>query len=117
MIVSKCVILWLECLVCILLGYRGMRKPSPERTTHIEEQARRARLISLLGGCCADGFCFETERLEFDHPEGRDWEPRRLSRLQRIARYESDAVAGRLRLLCRAHNAIDGNARRWGRKG
>jgi hypothetical protein len=90
-----------------------MRKPSAERPCHRTEQARRRALIAQLGGVCEDGFCFETERLEFDHPEGRDWEPRRLSRLQRIARYEADAAGGRLRLLCRSHNAIDGNGRRW----
>jgi len=90
-----------------------MKKLSADRPCHLEEQRRRAALIELLGGVCQDGFCFEIERLEFDHPNGRDWEPRCLSRLQRITRYEVDAEAGLIQLLCRSHNATDGNDKRW----
>jgi hypothetical protein len=82
----------------------------------IEAQRRRAALISRLGGVCKDGFCFETERLEFDHLYESDWDPAKLSRLQRIARYESDADAGLIQLLCRSHNAADGSRRRWVKK-
>ena len=79
----------------------------------LEAQRRRAALIAKRGGVCEDGFCFVTVGLEFDHLNGRDWTPSKLSRLQRIARYEADAAAGLIRLLCRPHNAADGSARRW----
>ena len=87
------------------------------RPCQVEAQRRRAALIARLGGVCEDGFCFVTEGLEFDHFKGRDWEPRRLSRLQRIARYEADADAGLLRLLCRSHNSADGAKRQWSKRG
>lgn len=67
---------------------------------------RRAQLIAFLGGCCAK--CHAREKLEFDHPRGRSWQPRKLSRHNRIARYWADARAGNLRLLCRSCNGRDG---------
>ncbi len=93
-----------------------MRGHPAGKRCQVEERRRRAALVAQLGGVCQYGFCFETERLEFDHLEGREWQPRALSRLQRIARYEQDAAAGLLRLLCRSHNAADGAWRRWRRK-
>lgn len=66
---------------------------------------RRGTLIIQLGGRCAQ--CGATSELEFDHPRGRDWEPSRLNRHQRMKRYEADAAAGQLQLLCRSCNGAD----------
>jgi hypothetical protein len=93
-----------------------MRGHPAGKPSRIEAARRRVALLVLLGGICQDGFCFEVERLEFDHLEGRDWEPAALSTLQRIIRYEADAAAGKLRLLCRSHNAKDGSMRRWAKR-
>ena len=90
-----------------------MEKLPTDRPCFTEERRRRAALIARLGGVCQDGFCFETSGLEFDHVYDRDWDPARISRLQRIARYEIEADAGIIRLLCKAHNASDGSKRRW----
>jgi 5-methylcytosine-specific restriction endonuclease McrA len=80
---------------------------------------RRDALIEKLGGACAR--CGQTAEesgyaLEFDHPHGRDWEPRKLNRWSRVVRYERDAEAGRLRLLCKQCNSADGAGRRWRRR-
>ena len=52
-----------------------------------------AKLKEQLGGKCA--LCPEAdpEKLEFDHPYGRDWEPCKLSSGSRIARYKREAAA------------------------
>lgn len=73
---------------------------------------RRDALREKLGNRCA--ICGWKIGLEFDHPHGRSYEPRLLSSHTRIARYELDAAAGNLRLLCRECNARDGG-RRGGR--
>lgn len=77
-------------------------RESRRRTLAWVRRARRD-LVALLGGKCAE--CGTTRRLEFDHPHGRDYDPARLSRWSRIARYRRDAAAGNLRVLCRSHNA------------
>jgi hypothetical protein len=64
---------------------------------------RRGELIRALGGKCLA--CGTDQSLEFDHPNGRNWKPRLLSRWMRIKNYERDAKAGNLRLLCRCCNA------------
>ena len=103
------------CLVRRLHIFSGMRAHPAGRPSREEAKRRRVALIARLGAVCQDGFCFEVTRLEFDHINGRDWTPSALSALQRILRYEADAAAGLLRLLCRAHNAKDGGYRRWKR--
>lgn len=90
-------------------------------TITARERAYRERrqLIELMGGSCtacgddedASGFS-----MEFDHPNGRDWTPRRKNRWVRMALYRRDWLAGNLRLLCRRCNARDGARRRGGRK-
>ena len=67
---------------------------------------RRARLITLMGSECAlCGENGENDALEFDHPNGRDYQPSKLSSTARIARYERDWHAGNLRLLCHGCNS------------
>ncbi len=74
----------------------------------------RQQLLALLGGKCVR--CGTTSFLEFDHPNGRAYHPRRLSHLQRMRRYRRDAKKGLLRLLCKSHNSIDGANKRWGNR-
>lgn len=64
----------------------------------------RKLLIERLGGKCIG--CGETnaKKLEFNHPYGRDYDPSKLSRWERIRHYRRDADAGRLNLLCSACN-------------
>jgi len=72
----------------------------------------RAVLIIVLGGKC--NVCGGTllAVLEIDHPQGRSWEPRHCSRLNRALRYCDEYAAGvPLRVLCRRCNAIDGAKR------
>jgi hypothetical protein len=72
----------------------------------------RAELIAYLGGKCVK--CGTTDRLEFDHKGGdRDWEPTRVNQWTRMKLYWRDARAGKLRLLCKPHNASDGGSRAW----
>lgn len=69
----------------------------------------RAVLVLLLGGKCVKCGCELLSALEIDHPEGRDWSPRKLSRLNRAIRYCDEYVAGvPLGVLCRHCNAVDG---------
>ena len=89
-----------------------MSHPCGRRCQH-QERLVRDILIRLLGGRCQDGFCFESEQLEIDHPRGRPYSPRSLSRLQRAGQYLFGAFNGDVRLLCRTHNAVDG----WKRRG
>lgn len=66
-------------------------------------KGRRRALIKKLGGKCVK--CGSRSRLEFDHPNGRDWQPRDHNQRTRIARYEREADAGDLQLKCRKCNA------------
>jgi 5-methylcytosine-specific restriction endonuclease McrA len=61
---------------------------------------RRAALLAKLGGKCA--LCGSDHGLEFDHidPATRTWKARGKSRLSLIRRYEHEAAAGLLRVLC-----------------
>jgi hypothetical protein len=63
----------------------------------------REWLYDYLGGAC--DACGERCNLEIDHPWGRDWTPRKLSRYRRHLRYKREALAGRVRLLCRECNS------------
>lgn len=82
----------------------------------MEEQRKRRQRLELkallfyaLGGRCEK--CGAVERLEIDHIEGRDWEPRRVGVCQRWRTYWLEFVlacleqGGMLRLLCRWCNA------------
>lgn len=61
---------------------------------------RRDRLIIQLGGKCQQCGLKDFDELEFHHPYGKDWRSAVLSRGQRLTRYESDARAGLVILLC-----------------
>lgn len=96
-----------------------VRKPS--RTAYFAEWARRKRdaLIAQLGGVCKRcGMTAEESgyALEFHHPHGRSWIPHKLNRWARVIRYERDARAGLLELLCKVCNGRDGGNRRYGRR-
>lgn len=59
---------------------------------------RRWMLIMQLGGKCAN--CRTRKNLEIHHKNGRLWEPWKTSRWRRIKRYEQEAKAGLLEVLC-----------------
>lgn len=68
-------------------------------------QSRKLALIQKLGGKCVS--CDEDDPavLEFHHKYGKSWRSRDYSRFQRMAKYEEDADAGEIELLCDAcHN-------------
>ncbi len=71
----------------------------PSRQTLFARKIR-AELILQLGGKCK--LCAETDpdKLEFDHPDGRDYETNKLSYCARLARYRREAAEGLIRLLC-----------------
>ena len=75
---------------------------------------RRNFLVIKLGGRCRK--CGSTEKLELDHPEGKNWEAKRLSPQMRMTRYEIDYENGKLSLLCHDCNCKDGgiNKRYYG---
>lgn len=63
---------------------------------------KRAELIERLGGECRQ--CGSKRKLEFDHINGRDWEPREIGSTSRILLYVREAAIGKLQLLCRPCN-------------
>ena len=65
----------------------------------------RKKLIRVMGGTCTK--CGRKRGLEFDHINGRDWDPAKTSRWARLARYKREFEAGELRLLCRSCNGSD----------
>jgi hypothetical protein len=72
-------------------------------------------LITRLSpnGRCAT--CDETEGLEVDHIDGRDWSPRDLSRSQRAEKYWDEYNAGvKMQALCRSCNGRDGALNKQG---
>jgi hypothetical protein len=88
-----------------------MRKLKPEHL--LSKQMRYARktreaLIIKLGGKCAKagqpGASPCEGALEFDHFNGRDYNPNKLSSSARMARYKREAERGELQLLCAKHN-------------
>jgi len=83
-----------------------VRKKRSRRKTlnHVKAyKLRRKALIIKMGGCCEE--CGKKRKLEFHHPNGRDWSCRDLSRWSRMVRYERDYENGELELLCRSCNA------------
>lgn len=64
---------------------------------------RRRALIAKLGGHCA--ICGSGRKIEFDHPNGRDYDLAKMARWTRIKQYEEEAEKGLIRLLCRYCNA------------
>ncbi len=64
---------------------------------------RRAALIALLGNCCAS--CGETEFLQFDHADTRDWDVRGVHSTKRLRIYAEEIRAGKIQLLCISCNS------------
>lgn len=57
------------------------------------------------GRCQLCGVKPRKAKLAIDHVDGRDWEPRKLNRWSRAARYWREFLAGvRMRALCRKCN-------------
>jgi hypothetical protein len=69
-------------------------------------------LWDMLGRVCSCG-CGAVVGLEFDHPKGRPYMPRKLNCYARAKAYLADYAAGNLRLMCRSWNARDGALRQW----
>jgi hypothetical protein len=81
------------------------RQQAERRRERIRTQ--RDALNAALGGKCA--ICGSTERLEIDHyPALRDYEASALSWKTRLARYEAEARAGKVRLVCQRCNRVAG---------
>lgn len=64
---------------------------------------RKAELIIAMGSQCWG--CGSTHDLEIDHPNGRDWQPRKKSFSHRIIIYWREWLRGEVRLLCAKCNA------------
>lgn len=64
---------------------------------------RRKALVAAMGGECCQ--CGKKRKLEFHHPNGRDWDTRKLARWTRIKKYEEEWAAGKIELLCKSCNA------------
>lgn len=66
---------------------------------------RKAELIAAMGGRCWNPDCSTPYGpLHIDHPNGRNWIPRKTSFSARIARYWREWLAGEVRLLCEHDN-------------
>ncbi len=97
--------------------------PMPTRYLAAWANRKRAELMAELGNACKVDGC-ENDELEFHHPLGRDWTPSKHSRWQRMILYWRDYRAGRLEILCKPHNASDGQrfrgrargGRRWAKR-
>jgi len=81
--------------------------PNHHRYTAEDYRLARGRLIAEMGGKCVP--CDErgietTDNLTFGHPNGRNWEPNRKNRMQRLRLYRRDWLAGECRLECAGCN-------------
>lgn len=69
---------------------------------------RKDELVALLGGKCEK--CGSTGNLTIEHKEGRDYQVRKLSSLQRLKRYKEEFLTGvKLAIRCLSCNSSDGN--------
>lgn len=75
-----------------------IRRTAADRAKNVAD--RRFALFMALGAMCV--LCGEDDldELQFDHPFGRDYQPRDLSRWVRICRLEHEAKQGLIRVLC-----------------
>lgn len=81
----------------------------PKRKSYAIAQSRRLAerrqmLMNLIGAKCEK--CGSLESLEFDHPYGREYQPREIARSKRLRLYREDYEAGNLRVLCSHCNKI-----------
>lgn len=74
----------------------------------------RLRIITDLGGKCANPECGETDydKLTFDHIHGKDWEATGKSTDQRMLRYNKEHKLNLLQCLCCSCNSKRGDPRR-----
>ena len=89
-----------------------------KKRNHSEEWAKRKEkeyqkacalrnlMREALGGKCKK--CGLEFGLSFHHPNGRDWEPRKMNLLQRMRHYYKDFLAGLIELWCVDCNQKDG---------
>lgn len=78
-----------------------MAQTFPQLNRHTQEAKKiRAALLAKLGGKCVLCQKDDPDKLEFDHINGRNYEPRKLSYKMRMIRYRREAAKGELRLLC-----------------
>lgn len=73
---------------------------------------RKATLIKKLGGKCDNPDnnpnCTPYDNLEFNHLQGKTWEPRDMSPQQRMKQYEIEAEHGLINVRCKSCNSKDG---------
>lgn len=84
------------------------------RRDRVRAAVRRMELVLRLGGKCVDCGSTGSEKypLEVDHPDGRDYDVRKMDPSWRISVYEKEERAGvKLAVRCRKCNA---NARKVG---
>jgi hypothetical protein len=89
-----------------VIAYREHRRAIQRRS---EAKRRRELLLAVARARKQDvprcELCGYRWKLEIDHVDGRDWQPRHVGRASRIARYFRELAAGVvLRLLCRSCN-------------
>lgn len=79
-----------------------------KRKLRVYNQAATLRdeLRQRMGGMCVK--CESEDYLEFHHPNGRTWEPRRCNLRHRMRIYHQDFMNGNLQLLCSTCNGRDG---------
>lgn len=70
----------------------------------IAAQKIRDELLVKLGGKCALCPEVDSEKLQFDHINGRDYKPNKLSYRQRLTTYRREVEQGKIRLLCEPCN-------------
>jgi hypothetical protein len=83
---------------------KRLQKRINDRRNHNRMYKRRRKaLIAAMGGECVE--CGRKRKLEFHHPDGRDWSVRSMNQWRRIKKYEEEWAAGKIELLCKSCNA------------
>jgi hypothetical protein len=81
---------------------RRRRNRQIQRSHNRIYKSKRKALIAAMGGECVE--CGKKRKLEFHHPDGRDWNVRSMNQWRRIKKYEEEWAAGKIELLCRSCN-------------
>lgn len=81
------------------------KRRQESRKYTLQAKEKKIALKVRMGSVCE--FCGDSDldNLQFDHPNGKDWQPRDYGPMRRIRQYERDYEAGNLRLLCTSCNA------------